>query len=236
MTVSLNGTHPSTNFTQYNTHSLFGHMQSMTTFNAFNSESSLTDFKDKLHFILSRSTFAGSGQYASHVAGDTLRTWDDMRYSVASLMNFNMFGIPHTGTDVCGSYESDLPDEEQAEVCARWMQLATFYPFARQHPDEAGKWEPSNLQGAWQTMAIASIKERYRFMDHMYQCLSAAYMDGATCIDPLFFHYPEAEGAFDDIEHTFIAGDAFKVSPVLHRSQTTRRRTRPSSPRAPGST
>jgi alpha-glucosidase (family GH31 glycosyl hydrolase) len=54
-----------------------------------------------------------------------------MRYSIAALMNFNMFGIPHVGADVCGTFESDLEQEEQEEICGRWMQLATFYPFAR---------------------------------------------------------------------------------------------------------
>jgi alpha-glucosidase (family GH31 glycosyl hydrolase) len=37
-----------------------------------------------------------------------MRTWEDMKYSVAGLMNFNMFGIPHTGADVCGSFNSTL--------------------------------------------------------------------------------------------------------------------------------
>jgi hypothetical protein len=138
-----------------------------------------------------------------------------MRYSIAALMNFNMFGIPHTGADVCGSYESDLEEAVQQEICGRWMQLATFYPFARQHLDEMDKWEPYNLPEAEMAMASASIKERYRYMDFMYSCLFSAYKDGNTCFDPLFFAYPDVEMAFEDIESTFMVGDALKVSPVL---------------------
>jgi alpha-glucosidase (family GH31 glycosyl hydrolase) len=42
-------------------------------------------------------------------------------------MNMNMFGIPHTGADVCGTYGEEIDEE----LCLRWIQLATFYPLAR---------------------------------------------------------------------------------------------------------
>jgi len=48
-------------------------------------------------------------------------------------MNFNMFGIPFTGAEVCGIGASteEQSTEEQQEICARWYQLSTFYPLAR---------------------------------------------------------------------------------------------------------
>jgi len=49
----------------------------------------------------------------------------------------------------------------------------------------------------------------------MYTCLFAAHQQGTTCFDPLLFHYPSVDLAYNDIESTFIVGDAIKVSPVL---------------------
>lgn len=111
------------NYTQYDTHSLFGHMQAMTTFNALSTanDSRLESFANMTQFILSRSTFSGSGMYASHYTGDIMRNWEDMKWSIAALMNFNMFGIPHTGADVCGSLDSTLDETEAQELCARWI-------------------------------------------------------------------------------------------------------------------
>jgi alpha-glucosidase (family GH31 glycosyl hydrolase) len=59
---------------------------------------------DKRPFILTRSSFAGTGRFASHWLGDNFRDWSYMKHSVAGMMNMNMFGIPHVGADVCGFF------------------------------------------------------------------------------------------------------------------------------------
>jgi alpha-glucosidase len=72
---------------------------------------------DRRPFILSRSTFSSSGSYASHGLGDNWRNWTYMDYSIAGIMNMNMFGVPHSGADVCG-YFGEMRDDE---MCGRWI-------------------------------------------------------------------------------------------------------------------
>lgn len=74
---------------------------------------------DNRPFILTRSTFASTGRYASHWLGDNFRDWAYLRYSVAGIMNMNMFGVPHVGADICGFFGTVREDE----MCARWIQL-----------------------------------------------------------------------------------------------------------------
>jgi alpha-glucosidase (family GH31 glycosyl hydrolase) len=62
MTLSLNATHPYNNLTEYDVHSLFGHVEGMRTHEIFVDDTS-SPLADKRTFLLSRSTFAGSGQY-----------------------------------------------------------------------------------------------------------------------------------------------------------------------------
>lgn len=84
---------------------------------------------DDRPFILTRSTFSGTGKFASHWLGDNWRDWDYLKYSIGGIMHMNMFGIPQAGADVCGFFGEKKDDE----MCARWVQLATFYPLARAH-------------------------------------------------------------------------------------------------------
>jgi alpha-glucosidase (family GH31 glycosyl hydrolase) len=44
----------------------------------------------------------------------------------------NMFGLTHSGTDACGSIESNnATTAMDEELCLRWLQLTTFMPLAR---------------------------------------------------------------------------------------------------------
>ena len=56
-----------------------------------------------------------------------------MRSSVASMMDFGLFGMPFVGADVCGFHGIVEGGHLDKELCARWHQLAAFYPFARNH-------------------------------------------------------------------------------------------------------
>lgn len=83
-------------------------------------------------------------------------------------MSMNMFGIPMVGPDVCGFFAMNyITEEENKEICGRWMQLATFYPFARQHRDKehggGAPNEPYNL-GYFKEMATSALKDRYNYI------------------------------------------------------------------------
>lgn len=62
MSIPMNVTHPESGYLQYNTHSLYGHMEAKTTKEILDA-GDVAGLKGKRTFLLSRSTFAGSGKY-----------------------------------------------------------------------------------------------------------------------------------------------------------------------------
>jgi alpha-glucosidase (family GH31 glycosyl hydrolase) len=163
-------------------------MESEQTFNYMTTNKQYVDMLNR-PFILSRSTFAGSGRYAAHWLGDNNRTWESLVYSISGVMNFQMFGIPLVGADVGGffGYEKDLDQD----LVSRWIQVATFYPFSRIHYcNDATPSEPYRLKDDFLAIASESMYDRYQYLRLLYTCLFEASTFGSTCFDPLFYHYP----------------------------------------------
>jgi alpha-glucosidase (family GH31 glycosyl hydrolase) len=204
MTLSLNATHVDGS-TEYNLHNLMGHLQAAATKTALDSDVT----KTQRQFILSSGTFSGSGQYAGHSTQPNLRSWDTLKNSTAQIMNMNMFGIPFTGPDVCGTY-GDIDEE----LCARWIQTSAFYPLARQYPEELGL-EPFNMKEQKnKDMASASLKERLRYSRQLYTCMFEAKDSGNTCFDPVFFYFPTDDKAVEHTEKNFVFANSILVTPV----------------------
>lgn len=80
---------------EYNSHSLYGHMESIATRRALRSGSS------NRPFLLTRSTFLGSGAHSAHWTGDNAATWNDLAASIVTMNNMALFGVPMIGADIC---------------------------------------------------------------------------------------------------------------------------------------
>ena len=68
------------------------------------------------------------GKFGSRWLGDNASNEKQMGYSVSGIMLMNMFGIPLAGVDICG-----FGGDTNAELCARWHTVGSFYPFSRNH-------------------------------------------------------------------------------------------------------
>eukprot|EP00347_Sterkiella_histriomuscorum_P006514 403352477 len=193
---------------QLDSDSIRSHMMVQRTSQYFNSHNI------KRPFILSKNTFASTGKFSSQLQQNDLKNWDHLRYSIRTLLNMNIFGIPHSGINVC-DFMLQNSDEE---LCLRWIQLGTFFPLARfsQNVNLSGTSQDQIvIPSQYKDDALASIQNRYSYLRAIYTCLYEINLKGGTCFDPLSFHYPNDLETYQDSESSFIVANNLKVSPIL---------------------
>ncbi|GBB95116.1 hypothetical protein RclHR1_02480015 [Rhizophagus clarus] len=203
-TLSVDAVHAA-GFLEYDIHNLYGHIESMITYDVL----SLRIRKGKRPFIITRSTFAGTGKYAGHWTGDNWSNWEHLYLSIPGLLNFQLFGIPFVGADICG-----FGGTVTEELCLRWMQLGSFYPFMRNHN---GLNEPSQEPYKWPSVRKVSkkfIRIRYSLLSYFYTLFYESHKKGLTVWRPLFFEFPSLKNTLS-IDKQFMIGSGLLLSPVL---------------------
>ncbi|KAG2177631.1 hypothetical protein INT44_008145, partial [Umbelopsis vinacea] len=189
---------------EYDVHNMYGHIEAIATRKAM-----LEIRPNERPFILTRSTFSGSGAHAAHWLGDNWSTWESLLHSVSGTMSFQLFGIPLVGPDICG-----FNGNTDEELCLRWMQLGAFYPFARNHNAIGYIDQEPYLWESVRNASRAALSIRYTLLPYLYTQFQASSQSGRPVWRPLFFDFPNDQIAVR-IDRQFLVGNAILVSPVL---------------------
>uniref|UniRef100_A0A8C0HDR0 Maltase n=1 Tax=Chelonoidis abingdonii TaxID=106734 RepID=A0A8C0HDR0_CHEAB len=191
----------------YDVHSLYGYSMTLSTDKAIQAV-----FPGKRSLTISRSTFAGSGKYTGHWLGDNAATWNDLKWAIPGMLEFNLFGIPYIGADICGFF-----DNVTEELCRRWMQVGAFYPFCRNHNAENYAPQDPAVFGADSVLVRSSknyLNIRYTLLPYLYTLFYKAHTQGGTVVRPLLHEFYSDEATWA-IDRQFLWGPGLLITPVL---------------------
>ena len=192
----------------YNFKPMMNYLQNIAT------NENLVQILGKRPFILSRSTTLSHGRYAFHWLGDNESTYKDMRNGINGIFQFQIYGIPMTGDDICG-FNGNSWDN----LCARWMSLGAFYPFARNHnsinlnPQEPYVFGPDSNTLLSSKLAL---NMRYSLLRYYYtELFKVSLGEKGSFFKPLFFEYYKDDHTTENMAESFMIGGAFVIYPIF---------------------
>jgi alpha-glucosidase (family GH31 glycosyl hydrolase) len=215
-------------YTMYNIKSLIPKIQVELTYN-------FLKYYHKRPFILSRGNTIGQGKHGFHWLGDNLSNFSHLKSSISGIFNYNIFGIPFTGADICGFHKNATD-----ELCARWHVLGAFYPFSRNHNvDNAASQEPWVFDTVFRRYEIdmidlkwpkegytlyaakKAIKLKYSLLRYTYtQFFMISLGQKGAYFKPVFFEFPEDQILFDEmnvLNSHIMLGDSLYFIPNLNK-------------------
>jgi len=182
-------------------------------------------------FILTRSAFAGSQQYAAATwSGDIASCWHDMKNQISAGVNFSMSGIPYWTMDIGGfavENRYEKPNEqnldEWRELQTRWYQFGAFVPLFRSHGQFPYR-EIFNIAlenyPAYQSILFYD-KLRYRLLPYIYSLAGATYYNNGTMMRGLVMDFSN-DSAVTNLNDEYLFGPSLLINPVYTYKQRTR--------------
>ena len=191
----------------YNFKPLMNYIENMIT------NADIISITNKRPFILSRSTALGHGKYSFHWLGDNTADYEHMRNGVNGIFQFQIYGVPMTGDDICGFF-----NDSWDEICARWMSLGSFFPFSRNHNHADYKSQEPYVFGknslTYKSSKLA-LNMKYSLLRYYYTNLFKVSLgEKGSFFKPLFFEYYSDLNTTLDMAESFMIGDSFIIYPI----------------------
>ncbi len=168
-------------------------------------------------FVLSRSGFAGMQRWAATWTGDNFSDWENLK-----MANFMVQRLSTSGISFCGADTGGFLGRPTPELFCRWMQMAAFHPFFRNHNNgEFGGQEPWCFGEETEAIVRRAIEERYRLLPYLYTCFYSYAAEGTPIVRSLALMFPDNTDTYWRSSEFFLGEDLYVV-PVHHPGNTER--------------
>lgn len=165
----------------------------------------------KRPMTFSRYAGPGSHRYPVGFSGDTIVTWESLRFQPYFTANASNIGYGWWSHDIGGHMHGYCNDE----LVARWVQLGVYSPINRLHASNSpfqGK-EPWRYKGEARQAMSEALRERHRLVPYLYTMNHRAWKEGRPLVEPLYYRWSEAPEAYEHPDQYFF-GTQLMAAPV----------------------
>ncbi len=192
-------------------HNVYGHLMSKATYQGWEK------MDNKRPFVITRACYSGSQKYALGWTGDNVSIWAHLQMAIPQMCNIGISGMAMIGTDIGGFGEDTTP-----ELFTRWIQMACFTPFFRNHTTIGSRYqEPWKLGKQTEEISRKYIKFRYHILPYIYDVYRQTEQTGMPVMRSLMLQYPQDQ-ICRTINDEFMLGDCMLVAPVVHQGERVR--------------
>ena len=165
----------------------------------------------KRPLILSRYCGPGSHRYPIGFSGDTVISWESLRFQPFFTATAANIGYGWWSHDI-GGHTRGIRDPE---LQVRWLQLGVFSPILRMHSTSNGfnGKEPWRYSSETERMMIDALRLRHQLIPYLYSVNWRCHTLGEMLVQPMYYDYPDQDEAYQ-VPNQFMFGSELMVMPI----------------------
>ena len=172
----------------------------------------------KRPMFFSRYSGPGSQRYPVGFSGDTVVSWESLRFQPYFTATASNIGYPWWSHDIGGHMRGYRDDE----LTVRWMQLGVFSPINRLHSACSlfNRKEPWCYGAEAQPIMEDWLRLRHRLFPYLYAMNYRAHEELSPLIQPMYYSHPLENGAYEAKNQYWFGSELMVAALTEKRSDT----------------
>lgn len=164
--------------------------------------------------FFSRYAGPGSHRYSIGFSGDSIVTWNSLRFQPYFTATASNIGYCWWSHDIGGHMGGERDDELQV----RWLQLGVFSPILRLHStcNQFQRKEPWCYAPETERIMGSYLRLRHSLFPYLYTMNERCHSQGAPLIAPMYYTHPQEENAYC-VPGQFWFGSQLIAAPITQR-------------------
>lgn len=176
---------------------------------------SLDIARDKEQLILSRYSGIGSHRYPIGFSGDTLVTWNTLKFLPYFTATASNAGYTWWSHDI-GGHMNGIKDNE---LYVRFIQFGVFSPINRLHSSKSNTFSkmPDIYKNGTGEIVRKFLRLRHAMIPYLYSAMCENTEKGLALIEPMYYESPTTEDAYQ-CTNQYLFGRQLIVAPITEKS------------------